>query len=454
MPKKKFGPDDIFYNTVKTYPQYTLDYYFNQSFINNRQAQGNRVQSGSISLYELNVDRPQGTDLIKPFVVKGENVNDYVFTNTSDATSSAAYVQTALGAQIFSSYPLTSSVSRERLIGNGSSAPFNGFEIIDGVSTTGSVSKIIALENTLNKNKVLSQKFDYDEYYINGTINKNWNNKTNNYEELLSPHQKYMSMFVFPEIFKGQRINPGSVELNFYITGTLVATAKDSNRNGELIETVGPSSSVGTVIGTVSYSEGIMMITGNYNLDDNVTDGYLCPVTGTTTTVNGPGKVVLQTAWRDKPKWAHFGTFQSFIRSSDSILSQSYGPVSSSYEIKFEGTNTIPTVTMFAHANKNEFNWSNNLSYLDRGHASGSTYQDIVVAQTGAFLYEEREYLPVKNTVSSSFANYSSSYSDQTFISKVNILDKDGNIIAIAKMAKPVTKTNSADYTFKLKIDL
>ena len=40
------------------------------------------------------------------------------------------------------------------------------------------------------------------------------------------------------------------------------------------------------------------------------------------------------------------------------------------------------------------------------------------------------------------------------FISKINILDEDGNIIAIAKMAKPVTKTNSTDYTFKLKIDL
>ena len=47
-------------------------------------------------------------------------------------------------------------ISRERLIGSGSSAPFNGFQIIDGVSTTGSVAKIIALENTLNKNKVLS----------------------------------------------------------------------------------------------------------------------------------------------------------------------------------------------------------------------------------------------------------------------------------------------------------
>ena len=450
MPKKKFGPDDIFYNTVKTYPQFTFDYYFNQSFINNRQTQGNRVRSGSVSLYELNVDRPQGTDLIKPFVIKGENINDFVFSNTN--ISSSEYVQTALGAEISSSYPLTSSVSRERLIGSGSGAPFNGFQIIDGVSTTGSVAKIIALENILNKNKVLSPKFDYDEFYINGTIDKDWNNKTSQYEELLSPRQKYMSLFVMPEIFKAQRVNPGSVQLNFYVTGTLIATAIDTKRNGELIETLGPRS--GSVIGTVSYTEGIMMITGNYVLDPNVEDGYLCPVTGTSTTELGPGRVVLQSGWRDNPKWAHFGAFQSFIRNSDSVLSQSYGPVSSSYELKFEGTNTMPTLTMFAHADKNEFNWSNNLTYLDRQYATGSTYQDMVVAQTGAFLYEEREYLPVKNTISSSFDNYSASYQDQTFISKINILDEDGNIIAIAKMAKPVTKTNSTDYTFKLKIDL
>lgn len=111
---------------------------------------------------------------------------------------------------------------------------------------------------------------------------------------------------------------------------------------------------------------------------------------------------------------------------------------------------------MFCHADKNEMNWSNNLSYLDRDVATSETsnYQDIVVAQTGSVLYEEKEYLPVKNTISSSFDNYSASYSDQTFISKINILDEDGNIIAIAKMAKPVTKTNSTDYTFKLKIDL
>ena len=128
--------------------------------------------------------------------------------------------------------------------------------------------------------------------------------------------------------------------------------------------------------------------------------------------------------------------------------------MSSSYELKFEGTNVVPTLTMFAHADKNEFNWSNNLTYLDREFATGSSYQKIIIAQTGSSLYKEKEEVIVKNTISSSFANYSASYQDQTFISKINIYDEDDILIGTAKLAKPVTKTNSTDYTFKLKIDL
>ena len=135
-------------------------------------------------------------------------------------------------------------------------------------------------------------------------------------------------------------------------------------------------------------------------------------------------------------------------------MSSSFGPVSSSYELKFKGTNVIPTLTMLCHAEKNEMNWSNNLSYLDRGYASGSNYQKIVSAQTASSYYREGRAVPVKNTISSSFANYSASYVDQTFITKINIFDKDGNIIAVAKTAKPIVKNNNMDYTFKLKLDI
>lgn len=451
MPKKKFGPDDKFFNTIKTYPKYEFSYYFNQRYINNRQTQGNRVESGSVSLYELNVDRELGSDLIYPFFLKGENSLDFTFSNLTGSLTAPEYNKLALGAQITSSYPLTSSIGRELLIGTGSSN-FPSFVLLDGVSTATSVRKIVALENVLNYNKVYSPKFDFEEYYINGGVNRSWDGS--HIEEIAAPFQKYMSMFTIPEIFKGKEVKPGSVELNFYITGTLIGTAKDSKRNGELIETYGPRT--GSVIGTMSYSEGVMLITGNYNLSSiaAVQDGYLCPITGTASTEKGPTKTHLQTVWKDRPKWAHFGAYNSFITASDDPVSSSFGPVSSSYELKFKGTNVIPTLTMLCHAEKNEMNWSNNLSYLDRGYASGSNYQKIVSAQTASSYYREGRAVPVKNTISSSFANYSASYVDQTFITKINIFDKDGNIIAVAKTAKPIVKNNNMDYTFKLKLDI
>ena len=453
MPKKTFGPDDILHNTVKTYPQYSFSYYFNNSYINNRPQDGLNVQNGFISLYEINVNREVGHEaLVYPFLIKNESVEGIAFKNVS-GTSNLSFDDwkgLAQDHEISSSYPATSSLSRERLIGDGSGPTYTSFDIIDGVSERASIHRLLALEVPFNYNKIYSTKYDFKEYYVNGNIDPS---KTN-IEDVIGPHQKYMTMFSFPGIFIGDRINPGSIELNFYVTGTLVATAKDTRRNGELVETFGPSSSANTVIGTVSYTDGVMLITGNYNLNDTVEDGYLCPVTGTATTTAGPGRVVLQSAWRDNPKWAHFGANQSFIKSSDSVLSQSYGPVSSSYDLKFEGTNIIPTLTMFAHADKNELNWSNNLTYLDRESATGSTYHKIVVAETSSLLYAEDEELLVKNTISSSFANYSSSYQDQTFISKINIYDEDDILIGTAKLAKPVTKTNSTDYTFKLKIDI
>jgi len=39
-------------------------------------------------------------------------------------------------------------------------------------------------------------------------------------------------------------------------------------------------------------------------------------------------------------------------------------------------------------------------------------------------------------------------------LSQIAIYDENKNIIAIAKMATPVRKTEDRDYTFKLKLDI
>ena len=69
--------------------------------------------------------------------------------------------------------------------------------------------------------------------------------------------------------------------------------------------------------------------------------------------------------------------------------------------------------------------------------------------------YKENENIAIKNTISSSFGcDYTASFKKQTFINKIGIYDENKNLIAIAKMATPVRKLETDEYTFKLKLDL
>ena len=61
--------------------------------------------------------------------------------------------------------------------------------------------------------------------------------------------------------------------------------------------------------------------------------------------------------------------------------------------------------------------------------------------------------LHIKNIASSSYLNYTSSFTKTTYLSKIGIYDKNKNLIAIAKMANRVRKEEDKDYTFRLKID-
>ena len=62
--------------------------------------------------------------------------------------------------------------------------------------------------------------------------------------------------------------------------------------------------------------------------------------------------------------------------------------------------------------------------------------------------------MTIKNTISSSYADPTGSFAKQVFISQVGIFDEQKNLIGIAKVAKPVKKTEERDLTFKIKIDL
>ena len=231
---------------------------------------------------------------------------------------------------------------------------------------------------------------------------------------------KKVNMVCIPGIFYGSEIKKGSVELNHYVTGNLAAQARDSNKNGELIQTSGSNS--GFVVGHVLYNYGIILLTGSGSLHDNHQDYYFSTLT------------------KESPTWLSFGTGLTEIGTAVS----NGNIVSSSYEIKCQGTNKVPTLTMLAHAEKNELNYSHNPTFLD-------------LYQTGNVNLDQNIYFEepsnIKNIKKSKFTGHLEEFENITYISKIGIYDKNKNLIGIATLANPVKKTEIKDYMFKLRVD-
>ena len=101
---------------------------------------------------------------------------------------------------------------------------------------------------------------------------------------------------------------------------------------------------------------------------------------------------------------------------------------------------------MLAHARKGHLNFSNNPTYIK----SGQTLDPV----TSSVKFREQDQLQIKNIVSSSYDNFTASYKRQTYISKIGIYDENKNLIGVAKVARPIKKTEDRDFTFKLKLDL
>ena len=103
---------------------------------------------------------------------------------------------------------------------------------------------------------------------------------------------------------------------------------------------------------------------------------------------------------------------------------------------------------MMAHAMKGHLNNSTNPTFIRSGQ-SGSH----CAATTGSLIYRESEKIEIKNIVSSSYDVPSASFAKETYISSIGIYDKDKNLIGVAKLARPVRKTEDRDFTFKMKLD-
>jgi len=430
MHKFEFTPDDLFINRLKTYAEYNVFIYQSKMSIN-RGVQPNG--SGGLVVYDVNANR-SGTDKVYPFVETGSlknvfkkykyqpiiknytgehfNIHKYWLEASGGLAENASVV--ANNGLVTSSYSSESPIKRNltsrvsTISANywniSSSALMTGQDITLPNSTNLSAS---ALQNVARKYTTLS-----DHFIFNSTPARSRDLVTGSAGDNIN-------FITIPSMYYGSTIKKGSVELNYYITGSKIATCADTNHNGTLIGTTGSTS--GSVVGLVLYDEGIIMLTSSVNIEEG---NHAIQYDGSSTTISG--------------SWLYYGTTLNDGTGSSNTLA------SASYDLNFKGTNYVNSLTMFAHAKKGHLNHSNNPTYRDLSVDKINT--------TGSGLTFVEGTTALANVVSASYV--SASFEKTTYISKVHIYDEDGNLIAITSMAKPIKKTLADEFTFKMKLDL
>ena len=386
----KFKEQEIFVNSLRLYPKYEFTMYSGTMYINNEQPNSGaftsaslNVPSGYISLLEKNIDRLSGSNnFIYPFITKDGSLQSFATVSTTQFAQSFTY-----GDEITGSYPMSSSLYRNYY---SASAPRTHLD---------------ALQNTMNHYINLSPHYEYS-----GTLG--------------DKSDQELNLISIPSIFYGTRIKRGTMDLKFYITGTLVGQLQDVNRNGELIQ-VAPSGSTGSgsVAGVVLYTEGFVVLTGSWSLDSTLRN------------------YVNDVSLRKQTRWIYWGS--GITGFDNERLTGSHTSIS------FQGETNMPTLTMYAHAPRGELNHSNNPTFLQNGQELYTSSLE----QTGS-RYIENDRAIIKNTVYSPYDNYEAPFEKHTYISKVAIYDENMNVLGVAKVAKPVKKTEDREFSFKLKLDI
>ncbi len=402
MNYEKFKPDDIIINRIKAHPKQSFFIYNQEVYINTRNnlvgenANEFSVPKGYVSLYELNIDR--AADYITPSVVGYKTVladkkqfnsmTGKAIKSSTDTSQYSTYLPTDS-----SNYRMSASITR--IYSEPEDVTYSG--VVQSKNTY-----MLALQNSADTYTTLSRHYDFSP--STGIYSRDLTSATVNIIDI-------------PTIFYESSLKKGSVNLKFYLTGSLIGECADTKRNGELIETTG--SNVGQCVGIVMYNEGVIVLTSSNNID--TTGGAIADF-------NGGGA--------DEAKWIYFGA-----GASDGITHG--GTINNaSFNLEFEGTSYTNTMTLFCHADKGKLNYSNNPTFLESGSFC-STFN------TSSYSYSEPN-ISIKNVVSSSYSGHNENFERTTYISKVGIYDEQGRLIMIASLAKPIRKKENDEYTFKL----
>ena len=422
MSYRKFGKNDVLLNTMKAYPAVDFFVYKGRIYFNNKRHDSGSFSdavlgitasfSGGVNLYEYNVDRLTGSNNpIFPFITKDSAGASFRTAGAVGAGSEFQY-----GDRIDGFYPLTASISREFM----SPEPGKRATIVDTEKErftleagTPDYPHFYALKNRLNFYSRYSAHYKVSSSYLGG------------WDKAKQP----LNVIYIPSIFYGSKIDPGSVSLKWYISGSVAAELRDVKENGELIE-VSSSNSTGNnlVAGVVMYNEGVIILTGSWEVD---------PVKDL------PLKTGKTAGGLDKPKWIYFGAGANDGIDPDDV---DVDFASASFGINFRAQTHTQVYTMFAKAGRGQANYSNNPTFLTKGQS--------YTIRTGSNVFQENPNRTIKNIASSSFATYDEDFKRQVYISRIAIYDEDENLIGIATLANPVLKEEDQDLAFKLKLDI
>ena len=436
----KFGENDVFVNTLEAYPETSFYIHSGNVVIDSipdlsgsNQSNILHVADGHISLYEINVDRPEGQEISASITADGvrsypsalsiSGINNYNVLYQPGQEISVSYNLSGTISQYY--YPASIIAPAQSYIDVGPDKIQNSNVAIDNGRVIHGYRNSTYEESTNNS----TQLGHPVPFSIEGILDK---------YSFLSPHFKMktsaplperdlrtveISVISIPSIFYGSKIKKGSVELNYYVSGSKIGTLTDRGMRGELIQT-GPEGSTGSgsVAGLVFYQEGILILTGSWQLGNNNSIDY----SGSGGTLN---------------KWTHFGSGLHKDNNTSANLH------SASFAIDFQGTTRIPTMTMLCKAPYSELNWSNNPTFVDQNSSYFGTFN------SSSYHYIENE-VSVKNITHTELVDYTPEQIKETYISKVAIYDEKKNLIGVAKVANPVRKTPDRSYLFKLKLDL
>jgi hypothetical protein len=431
---KKFEKNDLFYNTIVGNPSYKIVLYNGNLTVNDQISEGNRLSSSVTFL---------------------ENNFNYTCSVTEEFTKSNVFLDYEFSGTL--SYNPTIKRNYIRKAGNT-------FDYLYTEYLT--LKKILALRNVFPKYNLENTNLKISEYLEDDGVpqykSKVFLNplSANNYQYYIRP-KKDINLIEIPQAFYGNKIQPGTLNLKIYVTGTLVAEASDKYKDTKIIQTSSSfnPSLINAEIGSILYDEGIIILTGSAQLA-SVSERYIQPVSSSAFNVNFSNAPM-----SDNLRWVHFGSHK--VTTTNALFNTPI--VSASFEINFQGSNQVNTLTMFCTADKNDFTWSNNRTFISGGQSDklllGQTSSITVngtthTASSNALFipsdgkYYENDKIVVKNAISSSFSNYESKYNPQVYISEIAIYNEEGEMIGIAKLANPLRKTKDTDYTIKLKLDI